>query len=164
MAGINDLSEKEQNIVIQILDQLIKQGKSNIFESLMDADWKEKPVDIITFLTDDYYLGKAWKTSEGKSKLFPFWKKKFLEIFPDEYTTRFNNLILSGARGLGKAQPLDSLVLTTSGYKKMRDISVGERVFGCDGKPHSVIGVFPQGVKPTCKVSFNDGTSTLCCD
>lgn len=71
---------------------------------MRNADYTEVPVDILTFVKDPRYLGKAWHTSSGVCKLFPYWEKKLLDIFPDSYTTSVNNLILSGARGLGKSE------------------------------------------------------------
>lgn len=43
----------------------------------------------------------------------------------------------------------------------MGDINLGTQVFGCDGKAHDVLAIFPQGIKPVYRVAFNDGTSTL---
>lgn len=86
------------------------------------------------------------------------------KLFPDNLTTAYNTLILYGAIGLGKAQPLDSAVLTDSGYKKMRELTMRDRIFGNDGKLHNLLGIFPQGEKDVYEVSFSDGTSTLCCD
>lgn len=71
---------------------------------------------------------------------------------------------ISGKEHSGKAQPLDALVLTDTGYVEMRSIKVGDKVFGRDGNLHKVIGVYPQGIKRTYKVTFNDGTSTVCCN
>ncbi len=65
-------------------------------------------------------------------------------------------------RGGGKAQPLSSLVLHTSGYKTMGDTKVGDIVIDHLGKPTQVVAVHPQGVKKILKVSFNDRTSTRC--
>lgn len=65
--------------------------------------------------------------------------------------------------GTGKAQPLDTKIITPTGYKLMRDISVGDDVIGCDGKPHKVVGVFPQGKKEIFEVTFGDKTKTRCC-
>ena len=73
-------------------------------------------------------------------------------------------MVYAGLEHSGKAQPLDSLVLTDNGYVRMGDIVVGENVLGADGNVHKVIGVYPQGTKPVYKVSFSDGTSTLCCN
>ena len=66
--------------------------------------------------------------------------------------------------GLGKCQPLDSRLLTPSGWKKMADIKIGNEVFGSDGLPHKVIGVYPQGKKDIYKVTFTDGSSVESCD
>lgn len=71
---------------------------------------------------------------------------------------------LSGAEGGGKAQPLWSPVFTPTGYKKMGDINVGDNILDGKGNLTSVIGVFKRGVLPCYKVSFNDGTSTICAD
>lgn len=66
--------------------------------------------------------------------------------------------------GTGKAQPLTSPVLTPDGFILMNDVTVGSSVIGEDGLPHTVIGVFPQGVKKVYRVTFTDGSYTECCD
>jgi replicative DNA helicase len=71
------------------------------------------------------------------------------------------NLIIA-PMGSGKAQPLSSKVLTPNGWTTMGEIKEGDEVISRDGKPTKVIGVFPQGIRPIYKVSFNDGTSALC--
>lgn len=71
--------------------------------------------------------------------------------------------IVNGLAGTGKAQPLDSLVLTPNGYIKMGDINVNDYVISADGTPTKVTGVFPQGEKEIYKIYFSDGTSTECC-
>lgn len=161
---LEGLSEQEKNEVLKILKEYSAQGKSESYNELLYEDYAEIPVDIETFLTNDKYLGRAWKDANGKLKLYPFWLETIKKIFPDNIRTDYNTLLESGARGLGKAQPLDSLVLAENGYKKMGDLSFQDKVYGNDGKLHNIIGIFPQGIKPICKVSFNDGTFTLCCD
>jgi len=64
--------------------------------------------------------------------------------------------------GVGKAQPLHSKVLTPNGWTTMGEVKVGDKVISRDGKPTNVVGVYPQGIRPTYKVSFSDGTETLC--
>jgi hypothetical protein len=66
--------------------------------------------------------------------------------------------------GEGKAQPLDTPILTPTGFTEMRRIKVGDAVIGSNGRATTVIGVYPQGVKPVYRVTFQDGTSTECCD
>lgn len=62
----------------------------------------------------------------------------------------------------GRAQPLDSLLITPNGYKKMGDISVGDEVIGWEGKGVKVTGVYPQGEKEVYRVSFSDKTHVIC--
>jgi hypothetical protein len=63
--------------------------------------------------------------------------------------------------GLGKCEPKNNRIFTPFGRKNIGDIKVGDKVIGSDGKPHNVIGVFPQGVKETYRITFNDGFSIL---
>ena len=64
--------------------------------------------------------------------------------------------------GLGKAQPSRSCALTPTGWKMFRDIVVGDRVIGSNGKPTEVTGVFPQGEREVYRVGFTDGTMVHC--
>lgn len=72
--------------------------------------------------------------------------------------------ILADSMGLGKAQPVSTLIPTPNGFREIGSLKVGDSVFGSDGKPHNVIGVFPQGRKRTYKVRFSDTTETRCCE
>jgi replicative DNA helicase len=70
-----------------------------------------------------------------------------------------------GARPkMGKAQPLNSMVLTTSGFKRMGDISVGDQLASVDGSESEVTGVFPQGVRPVFRLTFADGRTAEASD
>ena len=71
--------------------------------------------------------------------------------------------LLHGNRGGGKAQPLDSMVLTPRGFRRMGDIEVGNKVCNPDGTISTIIGVYPQGKKKVYKVVFHDGSFTRCC-
>ena len=71
---------------------------------------------------------------------------------------------IAGAAGTGKAQPVDTLIPTPSGYKKLGDLQVGDYVFNRYGKPVEILGVFDQGELNTYKVTLEDGRSTLCND
>ncbi|BEV43941.1 DnaB-like helicase C-terminal domain-containing protein [Afipia carboxidovorans] len=67
---------------------------------------------------------------------------------------------LAAPSGHGKGQPLDALVLTPQGYRKMGDLRVGHRVCAPDGSICHVIGIYPLGERQIYKVNFKDGTST----
>lgn len=82
-----------------------------------------------------------------------------------EYANLITNneiVICVGPAGTGKAQPLTSKILTPNGWTTMGEIQIGDDVISRDGKPTKVTGVFPQGVRPIYRVSFNDGSSTDC--
>jgi len=70
--------------------------------------------------------------------------------------------IILAAFGVGKALPNSNKVYTPEGYKLMGSLKVGDKVFGRNGKPTNVIGVYPQGIRPIYKISFNDDTYTFC--
>ena len=101
---LDNLSDKERTLALQILDELSKKGSSDKLNSLMYADYEEIPVDIETFLTNDNYLGKAWKDATGKSKLYPFWLETLKKLFPTNIDTAYDTLLESGARGIGKSE------------------------------------------------------------
>ena len=63
----------------------------------------------------------------------------------------------------GRAQPLDSQVLTPKGYRRFGDLQVGDLVVGSTGLPTHVLGVFPQGRRQVYRVTTQDGASTLAC-
>lgn len=160
---LDSLSPQEREIALKALQEISTQGTSKTLDDLKYKDFKEVPVDVETFITDDRYLGKAWKDAEGKLKLYPFWMNRLKELFPDNLTTAYNTLLESGARGIGKAQPITEPVLTSKGFIPMGEIQLGDQVYGRDGKLHEVVGVFPQGKKDVYKVTFSDHSSTECC-
>ncbi len=63
----------------------------------------------------------------------------------------------------GRAQPLDSRVLTPEGFRRVGDLEVGDLVVGSNGMPTHVLGVFPQGRRTVYRVTSQDGASTLAC-
>lgn len=65
--------------------------------------------------------------------------------------------------GLGKAQPLSSMILTPFGWKKMKDLKVGDEVFAYDGTIVKILNIFPQGIKDVYEIQFNDGAKAHSC-
>src|SRR6185312_6061903 len=45
----------------------------------------------------------------------------------------------------GRAQPAFTKVLTPNGFQAIGDLKIGDLVFGSDGRPTKVLGVYPQG-------------------
>lgn len=72
--------------------------------------------------------------------------------------------VITGSWGTGKAVPNNTLIPTPAGFIEMGKLKVGDYVFGSDGKPTRIIGVFPQGLKDVYEVSFvHDNRKALCC-
>lgn len=69
--------------------------------------------------------------------------------------------MLKGLPASGKGQPASSVIPTPNGDKKIGELKVGNYVFGSDGRPTKVIGVFQRGVLPIYKVSFADGAELV---
>lgn len=60
------------------------------------------------------------------------------------------------------AQPLDSKILTSCGWKQMVDIKIDDLVVGRDGNFHKVIAIYPLGVSSVYRVTFSDGCDAEC--
>lgn len=76
------------------------------------------------------------------------------------FMLRRDRSLLADQMGLGKQQPVDTPVLTPSGWVPIGSLKVGDAVVGSNGKSTAVTGVFPQGVMPNYRVTFSDGSST----
>lgn len=119
LTELQGLSENEKRLALQILQEFSASGSSQKYQELKYRDYKEIPVDIETFLTDDNYLGKAWKDATGKSKLYPFWLEQLKKLFPTNVDTDYNTFLESGARGLGKSEVACGCVCTYLMYRVM---------------------------------------------
>lgn len=140
IAGDGDTSKYEK--CLDLLNNALNQGTREEFGSSVFDDIGET-------LSDDYRtpiptgigkLDEALEGGLGKGELG----------------------VIIGSSSFGKAQPLESRILTPYGYKTMGEMQVGNEVIGRDGKPYKVSGVFPQGIRPIYKVTFSNGTSCEC--
>ena len=62
----------------------------------------------------------------------------------------------------GRAQCIDTPVLSPNGFRTIGSLSIGDLVIGSNGEPTPVIGVYPQGEKDIYRLTTQDGASTLC--
>lgn len=115
-------------------------------EYLKSLDEKQRPIPEVVALLDPAYT---------------------LRPFQNEFVRRVietNGKLLCGDEmGLGKAQPVDTPVLTPEGWRKIGRLKVGDLVIGSNGKPIKVTGVFPQGIKNIYRCYFTDDSYTDCC-
>ena len=134
---LNGLSEEERKQVLSILNEYQTHGYSKQLDNIKYADYKEIPVDIVTFIKDRHYLGDAWHDGSGKCKLYPYWEKRLKELFPDNISIDYNSAIFTGSRGLGKSE----MAVTITLYMMYRVM--------CLKNPHDYFGL-----KPTEKICF----------
>jgi hypothetical protein len=81
-----------------------------------------------------------------------------------ELALRTGGVLIGDQMGLGKAQPLDAVVLTPYGWRKMGELAVGDEISDPDGGTAFVEAIFPQGDRPVFRVTTADGASAECCD
>ena len=108
LSALNSLSPEERALALEILKEYSQEGQSAILEDLKYSDYEEVPVDIVTFITEEKYLGRGlWIkdefTGERKCTVFPYWIEVLKDIFPDNVSTRYNTIVLTGSIGLGKS-------------------------------------------------------------
>ena len=133
----NSLSEAERQEVLRILNEMADTGTSPSYVKLLQEDFTEIPVDIMTFIKDRRYLGNAWYGSDGSFKMYPYWQDVLQRLFPTNIDTAVNNVIESGARGLGKSE----IGITIGLYMMYRVM--------CLRNPHDYFHL-----KPTEKIAF----------
>lgn len=69
--------------------------------------------------------------------------------------------LLSADVGSGKGLLENEQVLTPFGWKKIKEIQIGDKIIGSNGKPTKVTGIFPQGYQEVAKVQFSDKTEII---
>jgi superfamily I DNA/RNA helicase len=70
-------------------------------------------------------------------------------------------LCLAGA-GAGKALKNGTKVKTPLGDIAIEQLKIGDKVFASDGNSYPVVGVYPQGMKPTVRITFSDRNHIDC--
>ena len=62
-----------------------------------------------------------------------------------------------GAPSTGKGHTLDTTFPTPEGKKTLADLSVGDELFDRDGKPTTILGIYPRGKMDVYEVTLGDG-------
>lgn len=85
------------------------------------------------------------------------------EGFQERFVRSNVDVVIGGGQlGGGKAQPLDSLVCTPFGFRRMGDLNVGDIISNSDGGMQKVIHIYERGVLETIEFVFSDGRRTEC--
>lgn len=95
------------------------------------------------------------------------WQAEFLNgivAHLKDKSTRFSpyRCAIASGHGPGKLLSKSLRIETPIGPRLWGDIQTGDLLFGADGHFTSVIARHEQGVKPIYRVTFDDGSSTLC--
>ena len=104
-----------------------------------------------------------FRQNYGKKFIVNHHHRTICDVLDKVIKGEITRLIINLAPRYGKAIDCETDMLTTDGWKKAKDIKVGDYLFGRDGKPTKVLAVFPQGVTDAFKVTFSDKSSIVTC-
>lgn len=121
--------------------------KKALMDDIFVKDYKDTVIDFTPYNALTAHLNRSLKPHQEEDI-------KFLTAHPKS--------ILASQQGLGKCSDVNTLIPTPYGWKKIGELKIGDKVFGSDGKPHNVIGIFPQGIKDIYEITFSDGVKCNC--
>lgn len=124
------------------------------------ASFTHDPEGFVDFAYD-------WNHGELAGVLGPRkWQRTILRYIGEQLrdpTTRHQPIQIGVAsgHGIGKALDVNTILPSPAGPKRMGDLLPGDQVYGSNGKPTRVADVRFQGVRPTYRVTFDDGSFVL---
>jgi len=165
MAVLRELIQTSSQIIAQAFEAkedvqtLVDDAERRIF-SLAERRLEGSALPIGKILRNTFeYIEKLYERKEHVTGVATGFEKLDLETSgfqPSDF------IIIAGRPSMGKAQPLDARVRTTTGWTRMGDLRLGDELASIDGRRSLVSGIFPQGVRPVFRVTFSDGRSTTC--
>ena len=109
----------------------------------------------------------AWGSGKDKYPKNPAFRDNeyfFTEMLKMAEEDGRKGILMYGSRRISKALKNDEILYYNDGTERfIGDVKKGDIIIGGDGKPTSIIGVYPQGKVDLYKVSFEDGRSIICC-
>lgn len=150
-----DLNMEAIKLALEVLnsnDNITEKDRLNLMSESWRINFRDRPPTPEEFLTEKY-LGPTAKT------IYPRIRETFLAFM--DPTQRARNLILYPMIGWGKLSQYEEKIMTPAGYKKARDIQIGDKVLTPQGKEANVINVQDYPKEEIYKVTFTDGRSAL---
>ena len=147
-------------------------GKSYLAVALACQALQRKDVERIILTRPAVEAGERLGFLPGDlmAKVDPYLRPLYDALFDMLGTEAVPKLMEKGAIEVaplaymrGRAQPVDTPVLTPEGFRAIGSLQVGDLVVGSNGLPTPVLGVYPQGRRPVYEVAAQDGASTLAC-
>ena len=128
------------------------------------------PMSIVRAGEDDFHLRLAWLMTRPEYLSFITHHILGIQLLPSQalilqelWTRKFPMFIAS--RGFGKALSPDTPVLSEHGWRAIKDISTGEKVYGSDGQLANVTGTtIEQKNLKFYKITLRDGRTIRCCE
>lgn len=149
---ITELSRDES----KVLRELIEEAESKLF-NVSQQHIKQNVVSLEAILAESFDRLDDLHKDKQKIRGIPTGFKDLDNTLAG--FQRSDLVILAARPSMGKAQPLDSKVLTTVGWKQMGSLKVGDKLASIDEKPSTVTGIFPQKIEQIYKITFSDGRS-----
>lgn len=78
--------------------------------------------------------------------------------------TNEDKVVVISAAASGKALGNNELLYTQTGPIRICEARIGTKIYGEDGKLHTITAIYPQGKKRKYIVRFSDRTEIECCD
>ncbi len=109
--------------------------------------------DAYRMLPSDSAEPGKWKTS----------RVPYMQPVMDAFTEpNIKRIVVKSAAQVGKAISIDTPIATVDGFKLMRDIEVGDKVFDENGEVCNVLGVSPIRYDRDCyEITFSDGAKIV---
>jgi replicative DNA helicase len=165
MAVLRELIQTSSQIIAQAFDAkedvqtLVDDAERRIF-SLAERRLEGSALPIGKILRNTFeYIERLYERKEHVTGVATGFEKLDLETSgfqPSDF------IIIAGRPSMGKAQPLDAMVKTVTGWTRMGDLRLGDELASVDGRRSLVSGIFPQGRRPVFRVTFSDGRTTRC--
>jgi len=112
--------------------------------------------DPVYFITNHCKLQHGVK-GEQEFKLFPY-QERMIHGFQENRL-----VIVLAARQVGKPLWIEEEIPTPTGYRKMKDLEVGDYVLSAQGKPTRVIATSPTHSNKDCyEIYFSTGEKIVC--
>jgi|GEM_PF-3234445 len=146
-------------------------GKPIVYDNLCRIHWIEKQEEIYLDNSDINDMGifkwASYMLAEYTPNSTPDIHRKMISLLLSFYDPFYINKIERQAniisyRGSSKGQPLDSKVLTPSGWKTIGELKVGDTLYGSQGKPIKVTHLHPITEMDIYEVETRDGRKTRC--
>lgn len=115
-------------------------------------------------------LPKSCFNKEGKLKDYTP-AREYLKKLHDAplglpiYDNEAKNLMMLGSRGFGKLLESNELIRVKNGWKEIKDIQIGDEVYGSDGKLTIVVGKSDKQCNVNMyKITLRDNRTINCCE